>query len=74
MWLVISLVILCTVVYDIVLRDINERGRTLESVIDQYTTFVKSSFEDFTLPVRNYKFKITVYNVLATSFMLYISY
>lgn len=34
------------------LRDIKERGRSLESVIDQYTTFVKPAFEEFTLPVQ----------------------
>ena len=34
-----------------VLRDITERGRTLESVLSQYTNFVKPAFEEFCLPV-----------------------
>jgi uridine kinase len=34
-----------------VLRDIRERGRTLDSVLEQYTTFVKPAFEEFCLPV-----------------------
>ncbi|XP_011406314.1 PREDICTED: uridine-cytidine kinase 2-like [Amphimedon queenslandica] len=37
-----------------VLRDIQERGRTLESVLDQYTVFVKPAFEEFTLPTKKY--------------------
>lgn len=32
-------------------RDIQERGRTLESVLEQYTKYVKPAFEEFTLPV-----------------------
>ena len=39
------------IVMCLVLRDIQERGRTLESVLDQYTVFVKPAFEEFTLPV-----------------------
>jgi hypothetical protein len=35
-----------------VLRDVQERGRDLEFVLTQYTTFVKPAFEDFCLPVR----------------------
>jgi uridine kinase len=35
-----------------VLRDIEERGRDLESILRQYVQFVKPSFEDFILPVR----------------------
>lgn len=34
-----------------VLRDIEERGRDLESILRQYVQFVKPSFEDFILPV-----------------------
>uniref|UniRef100_A0A8C2CP48 uridine/cytidine kinase n=1 Tax=Cyprinus carpio TaxID=7962 RepID=A0A8C2CP48_CYPCA len=34
-----------------VLRDISERGRELEQVLNQYITFVKPAFEEFCLPV-----------------------
>eukprot|EP00062_Callorhinchus_milii_P026752 gi/632989232/ref/XP_007883538.1/ PREDICTED: uridine-cytidine kinase 2-A-like [Callorhinchus milii] len=37
-----------------VLRDINERGRDLEQVLTQYTTFVKPAFEEFCLPTKKY--------------------
>ncbi|CAK8674240.1 uridine-cytidine kinase 2-B-like isoform X2 [Clavelina lepadiformis] len=37
-----------------VLRDITERGRTLESVLQQYTSFVKPAFEEFGLPTKKY--------------------
>ncbi|XP_035684711.1 uridine-cytidine kinase 2-B-like [Branchiostoma floridae] len=37
-----------------VLRDINERGRDLENVLVQYTTFVKPAFEEFCLPTKKY--------------------
>lgn len=33
------------------LRDINERGRELEQILNQYITFVKPAFEEFCLPV-----------------------
>ncbi len=35
------------------LRDVNERGRVLETILTQYTQTVKPSFEDFCLPVNN---------------------
>jgi len=35
-------------------RDIAERGRTIETVLTQYTEFVKPSFEDFCLPTKKY--------------------
>ncbi len=35
-------------------RDINERGRTLESVIDQYTSSVKPAHEQFIEPYKKY--------------------
>lgn len=38
-----------------VLRDISERGRELEQVLNQYITFVKPAFEEFCLPVRNFE-------------------
>ena len=34
-----------------VLRDIQERGRDLAGVLQQYTKFVKPAFEEFCLPV-----------------------
>jgi len=34
-------------------RDINERGRDLEQVLNQYMNFVKPAFEEFCLPVTN---------------------
>ena len=37
-----------------ILRDTNERDRTLESVIDQYTMFVKPSYEQWVLPTKKY--------------------
>uniref|UniRef100_H2Z258 Uridine-cytidine kinase n=1 Tax=Ciona savignyi TaxID=51511 RepID=H2Z258_CIOSA len=37
-----------------VLRDITDRGRSLESVLQQYTTFVKPAFEEFCLPSKKY--------------------
>ena len=37
-----------------VLRDVQERGRDLEFVLTQYTTFVKPAFEDFCLPTKKY--------------------
>ena len=35
----------------VVLRDVNERGRDLDQILYQYTTFVKPAFEEFCLPV-----------------------
>ncbi|KAN0034382.1 hypothetical protein ACTFIV_000888 [Dictyostelium citrinum] len=35
-------------------RDIAERGRTLESVLHQYNTFVKPSFDDYIIPLKKY--------------------
>lgn len=35
-------------------RDINERGRTIESVIDQYTSVVKPMFHQFIEPTKRY--------------------
>lgn len=32
-------------------RDINERGRDLDQVLNQYMTFVKPAFEEFCSPV-----------------------
>lgn len=32
-------------------RDINERGRDLEQVLNQYMNYVKPAFEEFCLPV-----------------------
>uniref|UniRef100_A0A3Q3X9Y7 uridine/cytidine kinase n=1 Tax=Mola mola TaxID=94237 RepID=A0A3Q3X9Y7_MOLML len=37
-----------------VLRDINERGRDLESILAQYITFVKPAFEEFCQPTKKY--------------------
>ncbi|KAK9970769.1 hypothetical protein ABG768_026685 [Culter alburnus] len=37
-----------------VLRDISERGRDLEQVLNQYITFVKPAFEEFCLPTKKY--------------------
>lgn len=37
-----------------VLRDTVEHKRNIDSVLDQYTKFVKRSFEDFTLPTKKY--------------------
>ena len=34
------------------MRDVRERGRELDQVLDQYTNLVKPAFEEFTLPVR----------------------
>jgi len=38
-----------------VVRDINERGRNLEQVLNQYTNVVKPAFEEFTLPVSDFR-------------------
>lgn len=35
-------------------RDIMHRGRTIETVLTQYTEFVKPAFEDFCLPTKKY--------------------
>lgn len=37
-----------------VLRDTRERGRELDQILHQYTTFVKPAFEDFCLPTKKY--------------------
>ena len=37
-----------------VLRDTVERKRDIDSVLNQYTTFVKRSFEDFAWPTKRY--------------------
>ncbi|XP_069497179.1 uridine-cytidine kinase 2 [Ambystoma mexicanum] len=37
-----------------VLRDINERARDLEHILNQYITFVKPAFEEFCLPTKKY--------------------
>jgi len=38
-------------IFFLVPRDINERGRDLEQVLNQYMNFVKPAFEEFCLPV-----------------------
>lgn len=35
-------------------RDIKSRGRTIESILEQYRKFVKPSFEEFILPTKTY--------------------
>lgn len=45
----------------VVPRDINERGRDLEQVLNQYMNFVKPAFEEFCLPV-NYFYFLNYYN------------
>ncbi|GFU17278.1 uridine-cytidine kinase 2-B [Nephila pilipes] len=37
-----------------VLRDTRERGRDLDQILQQYTTYVKPAFEDFCLPTKKY--------------------
>ncbi|XP_042908401.1 uridine-cytidine kinase 2-A isoform X2 [Parasteatoda tepidariorum] len=37
-----------------VLRDTRERGRDLDQILKQYTTYVKPAFEDFCLPTKKY--------------------
>lgn len=37
-----------------VVRDIKERGRELDQVLDQYINLVKPTFEEFTLPTKKY--------------------
>ena len=37
-----------------ILRDVCERGRTMQSVIDQYTTTVKPMHEEFVEPSKKY--------------------
>ncbi|XP_059155306.1 uridine-cytidine kinase 2-B-like [Physella acuta] len=37
-----------------VLRDIEERGRELEQILNQYMTLVKPAFEEFCLPTKKY--------------------
>ena len=37
-----------------VMRDTTERQREMEHVLTQYTTYVKRSFEDFSLPTKRY--------------------
>ena len=38
----------------LVVRDIETRGRQLENVLQQYTTFVKPAFEEFCLPTKKH--------------------
>lgn len=37
-----------------VVRDLTERGRDLETILNQYMTFVKPAFEEFCSPVSNF--------------------
>ncbi|VDP36391.1 unnamed protein product [Soboliphyme baturini] len=37
-----------------VLRDINERGRDLETILYQYLHYVKPAYEEFCLPTKKY--------------------
>lgn len=37
-----------------VARDVQERGRDLENILNQYTTLVKPAFEEFCLPTKKY--------------------
>lgn len=37
-----------------VIRDVQERGRSLEIVLNQYDQFVKPAFEEFCLPTKKY--------------------
>ena len=36
------------------MRDIEERGRDLETVLHQYTSLVKPAFEEFCIPTKKY--------------------
>ena len=40
--------------YRRVMRDIEERGRDLETVLLQYTSLVKPAFEEFCIPTKKY--------------------
>ena len=40
--------------YRRVMRDIEERGRDLETVLHQYTSLVKPAFEEFCIPTKKY--------------------
>ena len=46
-----KIIFFTTFSYNVVLRDIEDRGRDLEQVLHQYTTLVKPAFEEFCLPV-----------------------
>ena len=54
-----------------VLRDTTEHDRDIDSVLSQYTNFVKPAFEDFTLPVSattifGYQYKMTTQSLSKT--------
>uniref|UniRef100_A0A2C9LFD4 Phosphoribulokinase/uridine kinase domain-containing protein n=1 Tax=Biomphalaria glabrata TaxID=6526 RepID=A0A2C9LFD4_BIOGL len=38
----------------VLLRDIEERGRELDQILNQYMTLVKPAFEEFCLPTKKY--------------------
>jgi uridine kinase len=37
-----------------IMRDVRERGRTVEGVLYQYNRFVKRAFDDYIRPTMNY--------------------
>ena len=45
-----------------VLRDVQERGRDLDTVLNQYMGFVKPAFEEFCLPVKIKSYTRACYN------------
>lgn len=45
------MIVVCVFSFVAVPRDINERGRDLDTVLNQYMTFVKPAFEEFCSPV-----------------------
>ena len=56
--------------YLIVLRDIEDRGRDLEHILQQYTNLVKPAFEEFCLPVsRGHRVCYTYCSESPTSFL-----
>lgn len=65
---------LLIIIFCLVPRDINERGRDLEQVLNQYMNFVKPAFEEFCLPVINKYFLIDYYFKMFLCYLLYFKY
>lgn len=50
-----------------IMRDVKERGRTVEGVIEQYATSVKPSFDKFILPQRSYAHLVLPWENMGTN-------
>ena len=53
-WFILIDMLTCDWTFVLVKRDISERGRTLDTILNQYINTVKPAFEEFCLPTKKF--------------------